>query len=170
MTDILKGKRILIVDDEPDVIETLCVLLDMCVIDSAQDFETAEKLLQEKDFDAAVLDIMGVKGYDLLQIARERSVPALMLTAHALSPEYLIKSLRGGALAYIPKDEMIDIAVFLEELIQAKITNERKSQIWFEKLSPVFDKKFGSEWRVKHKRDLIEFNLAHSREELEDIL
>jgi len=28
--DILKGKRILIVDDEPDVLESLIELLDMC--------------------------------------------------------------------------------------------------------------------------------------------
>ena len=46
MTDdqkILEGKRILIVDDEPDVLETLLELLDMCNIDTAPDFETAEK-------------------------------------------------------------------------------------------------------------------------------
>jgi CheY-like chemotaxis protein len=33
MTERLKGKRILIVDDEPDVLEALGELLDMCEID-----------------------------------------------------------------------------------------------------------------------------------------
>ena len=41
--DILKDKKILIVDDEPDILETLVELLDMCLIDSAPDFETAKK-------------------------------------------------------------------------------------------------------------------------------
>ena len=43
MSDLLEGKAILIVDDEPDVLEALGELLDMCVIDYAGDFETAEK-------------------------------------------------------------------------------------------------------------------------------
>ena len=103
MTETLKGKRILIVDDEPDVLETLGELLDMCVIDFAPDFETAEKLLEETSYDAAILDIMGVKGYDLLELARHKELPALMLTAHALSPEHLVKSIKGGAYSYIPK-------------------------------------------------------------------
>ena len=150
MTETLKGKKILIVDDEPDVLETLCELLDMCVIDYARNFETAERLLKENTYDAAVLDIMGVKGYDLLQLARIRDLPALMLTAHALSPDHLVKSIKGGAFSYIPKDEMIDIAIYLDDAIQAKLKGGRKSQNWFLKLSSIFDKKFGSDWRIKH--------------------
>jgi len=32
-----------------------------------------------------------------------------MVTAHALSPEKIIKSYKGGAASYIPKEEMGDI-------------------------------------------------------------
>jgi len=91
---ILKDKKILIVDDEPDILETLMELLDMCLIDSAPDFETAKKFLSKNTYDAAILDIMGVRGYDLLQITTQKEIPALMLTAHALSPEHLIKSIK----------------------------------------------------------------------------
>ena len=59
--DILNVKRILIVDDEPDILETLEDLLDMCLIDSAPDFESAKKFLDKNPYDAAVLDIMGVR-------------------------------------------------------------------------------------------------------------
>jgi DNA-binding NtrC family response regulator len=170
MTETLKGKRILIVDDEPDVLETLGELLDLCVIDFAPDFETAEKLLEEKSYDAAILDIMGVKGYDLLELARDKELPALMLTAHALSPEHLVKSIKGGAYSYIPKIEMVNIADYLNELLEAKIKNAQKPKKWFRKLSPFFDKKFGSDWQDKHKEVLREFNLTHTREELEKIL
>ena len=41
MDDILKGKRVLIVDDEPDILETLSEMLEMCFTDTAPNFETA---------------------------------------------------------------------------------------------------------------------------------
>ena len=92
-TKILEGKKLLIVDDEPDVVETIKELLDMCNIDAAADFETGEKLLNQNKYDIAVLDIMGVNGYELLEIANKKGVPALMLTAHALSPDNFAKSM-----------------------------------------------------------------------------
>ncbi|MFH1242059.1 MAG: response regulator, partial [Pseudomonadota bacterium] len=88
-TDILKGKNILLVDDEPDILETLAETLDECDIETASTFESAKKLLESKVYDAAVLDIMGVRGFDLLEIATRKKIPALMLTAHGLSPENL---------------------------------------------------------------------------------
>ena len=170
MTDTLSGKKILIVDDEPDVFETLKELLDMCIIDYAQDFNTAEKYLSENYYDAAILDIMGVDGYNLLTLARQRGIPALMLTAHALSPDHLVKSIRQGAFSYIPKHEMADIQKYLEDIIQAKQKGNQRPRNWFRKLSPFFDKKFGSDWKNQHKEFIKDFNLAHTREELEKIL
>ena len=67
MSANIDGKRILIVDDEPDILETLGELLEMCVVDFAPDFEKAEKFLQTESYDAVILDIMGVKGCDLLE-------------------------------------------------------------------------------------------------------
>ncbi|MDX1702218.1 MAG: response regulator, partial [Melioribacteraceae bacterium] len=158
------GKVILIVDDEPDVLEALGELLDMCIIDYARDFVTAEKYLKDNSYDAAIFDIMGVEGYKLLQLARYRDLPALMLTAHALSPDYLVKSIKAGAFAYIPKAEMVDIAFFLNDMIRAKLQNDQKSHIWFEKLIPVFNQKFGPDWENNYGEDLKDLNLIHSRE------
>ena len=39
--NILKGKKILIVDDEADILETLTDLLDMCMTETIKDFDTA---------------------------------------------------------------------------------------------------------------------------------
>jgi hypothetical protein len=93
-----------------------------------------------------------------------------MLTAHAFSPDHLVKSLKRGAFSYIPKDEMVNIATYLDEAIQAKYIDDRKTKNWFRKLSPLFDKKFGSGWRIKHKGDLENLDLTHTKEELEKIL
>ena len=144
MSDVLTGKAILIVDDEPDVLETLKELLDMCVIDCAHDFNTAEQFLKIKSYDAVILDIMGVNGYDLIELTEKRATPALMLTAHALSTDALKKSIEMGARAYIPKEKMIDIAAFLEDVMTLEHGSNLKRM--FQRLGGFFNKKFGSQW------------------------
>ena len=94
---LLRGKKILVVDDEPDVLESLVELLDMCKIDTASSFEEGKKRLETDSYDIAILDIMGVDGFELLKIANEHKTPALMLTAHGLSEENLKKSAKEGA-------------------------------------------------------------------------
>ena len=70
---IIKGKRVLIVDDEKDVLDTLIDLLETCKIDAASSFEEAKGLLESNFYDVAVLDIMGVDGYKLLEIANSKN-------------------------------------------------------------------------------------------------
>ncbi|MBW2437376.1 MAG: response regulator, partial [Deltaproteobacteria bacterium] len=103
--DRLEGKRILLVDDEPDVLDTLVDLLPMCETVKASHFKAAKDYLESEYFDLAILDIMGVEGYHLLEIANQRDVTAVMLTAHALSPENVVKSYKEGAASYLPKEE-----------------------------------------------------------------
>jgi DNA-binding NtrC family response regulator len=142
----LKGKRILIVDDEPDIIEILKEFLDMCVIDTARDFGGAKALLEQRAYDAAILDIMGVQGYDLLEMTVKRHIPTLMLTAHALSPQDFSKSIKKGALAYVPKEKISEIKDFLGDILEAR---ERGRGKWFERLEPFFEKRFGPYWKEK---------------------
>ena len=142
----------MIVDDEPDVIETLKDLLDICIIDAATDFETAKKLLNQNKYDITVLDIMGVKGYDLLEIANKKGVPALMLTANALSPDNFAKSISGGAKAYIPKEKMNEIAIYLSDLLKAHQGIEKPHR-WFTRLKSFFNVQFGKDW-LKEYREL----------------
>ena len=58
----LEDKKILIVDDEPDVLESLEELLNMCTTVRAQSFEEADALLKSQDFDLAILDITAGNG------------------------------------------------------------------------------------------------------------
>jgi DNA-binding response OmpR family regulator len=95
--NILQGKKILIVDDEVDILESLEDLLDECDIETASTFEAAKELLDANTYDAAILDIMGVRGFDLLEVATDKKVPALMLTAHGLNPDNLVGSIKLGA-------------------------------------------------------------------------
>lgn len=172
MEDILRGRRILIVDDEPDILETLQEMLDMCLIDTAPNFETAQTFLEKNTYDAAILDIMGVRGYDLLKLTNEKDIPALMLTAHALSPDNLVKSIKNGAQSYVPKDKMSDIAIYLTDIFKAREKGIKKHGTWFARLKPFFDKQFGPDWRKNNKEFWKEFDQTHpvSKEEVEEIM
>ncbi len=103
--DFLDGKRVLIVDDEFDILESLEELLPTCDITKTASFNEAKELLETEHFDIAILDIMGVDGYELLKIATERKVTAVMLTAYALSPDKpqvkLPAASRGASLAQL---------------------------------------------------------------------
>lgn len=168
MSDILTGKAILIVDDEPDILDSLEELLDMCVIDTAPDFDTARRFLKSKSYDGAILDLMGVNGLELMELTYEIGTPALILTAHALSSKNLVKTLRGGAYAYIPKHEMANISDYLSEMIEAsemldaKQKGREKPNTWFKKLTSFFDEAFGPSWKDKHREELKDLNLTNS--------
>ena len=149
---IILGKRILIVDDEQDVLESLYDLLDICKLDLASDYQQAVKLLENNEYNLAILDIMGVNGFELLEKAKEHFVPAIMLTAHALTPENLKKSAEQGAAYYAPKEELANIKAIVAEVIHAIESKKSPWEKMFQRLTTYYDKRFnGPDWREKHQ-------------------
>jgi CheY-like chemotaxis protein len=149
---ILNNKRLLAVDDEPDVLDTLEEQLegfDGLVFDKATDYDNGFHLIRSWTYDLVILDIMGVRGFDLLNAAVHLGFPAVMLTAHALSVDALKKSIEMGARAYIPKEKMSVIVPFLEDVL----TLEQGSgwQRLFKRLGGFFDKTFGPDWQKSEK-------------------
>lgn len=145
--DILDGKRVLIVDDEADVLETLKELLPMCDIVAASSYEEASQHLQSQWFDVAILDIMGVSGYELLDICAKKDITAVMLTAHAISRDHIRKSYIKGAAYYVPKEEMAELEVFLSDVLMAKQKGENTWAGWYKRFLSFCERKFGKEWR-----------------------
>ena len=148
---ILDGKRILAVDDEPDVLTVLEEeILDACPrcrFEKATRFEEACKLLESRSYDVVILDIMGVRGFDLLALAVSRNLKVAMLTAHALSPEALKRSFEMRAMAYLPKEKLGEIVPFLEDVLQYEYLPGWKRLM--QKLKGFFDQKFESDWEKK---------------------
>jgi DNA-binding NtrC family response regulator len=149
--NLLDGKRILAVDDEPDVLETLQDLLHMCDVTKAASFEEAKELLETQNFELVILDIMGVAGYDLLEISNRRNLTAVMLTAHALTPENIVKSYKQGAAYFLPKEEMVNIAGFLNDILEAKTKGKSTWDNWLDKLADYCERTFGSKWQDTDK-------------------
>ena len=148
--NLLEGKRVLIVDDEPDVLETLAELLPMCDVVKASTFDEAKNLLETQYFDMAILDIMGVQGYELLKISNEKRVIGVMLTANAMTPDNVVKSYEEGAASFVPKEKMANITTFLIDIFEAEEKGKNLWWRWFDRLADYFEKKFGPDWQKKH--------------------
>ena len=146
---LLKDKVILVVDDEPDVLEAIADELDMCIIHKARDYSTALQSITMYTYDVVILDIMGVNGFELLKKSVQRAFPTLMLTAHALTPEALKKSIKLGAVSFLPKEKMADLVYFLEQVVL-----EEGKPIWrklFNRFGGYFNQRFGPDWKEKDK-------------------
>ena len=143
---LLANKKILIVDDEADILDTLEDLLPMCRVTKAADFGEAKDYLAQQQFDIAVLDIMGVSGYELLKLAVKHDITAVMLTAHAATPENIVKSFREGAAYFLPKEKMVDIASFLADVLDAKARGKNTWDRWLSRMADYCEKSFGQKW------------------------
>jgi DNA-binding NtrC family response regulator len=149
--NLIEGKQILIVDDEPDVLDTLEDLLPDCQVQKATSFENASALLDSRHFDMAILDIMGVDGYKLLEICTRKGVLAVMLTARALSVEDTVKSFKAGAAYYVPKDEIANIETYLNDILEAHEKAKSPWTRWLQRFVPYYNKRFGPDWQHRDK-------------------
>jgi len=144
---VLKDKAVLIVDDEPDILDSIAEQLDMCRIYRAKDYEIALQLMAGFSFDIVILDVMGVRGFELLKKSVSKGFPTVMITAHALTPEALKESIKLGAVSFLPKEMMAELDVYLADVITGS-----KKMVWknlLGKLSAYFDRQFGADWKEK---------------------
>ena len=144
---VLKNKVVLVVDDEPDILDTVAELLDMCRVYKAKDYDTALQMLASFTFDIVILDIMGVSGFELLKNSVSRGFPTVMLTAHAFTSDALKTSIKLGAVSFLPKEKLAEIATFLEDVVLGS-----GKSVWrklFVKLSTYFGRHFGADWKEK---------------------
>ena len=157
----IKGKKILAVDDEQDILETIEEILEGAQVDRALDYETASSKIKETRYDLAILDIMGVNGLQLLEETVERGIPTVMLTAHAINPETLMESIRKGAISYLPKETLAELDELLNRLLEAFDRGEPPWKLLFDRLGAYFDKRFGPGWQEKDQAFWSEFSRTY---------
>jgi CheY-like chemotaxis protein len=157
----LSGKHILVVDDEPDILESVIEILDEAIVDTARDYEEAIQKITANTYDLAILDIMGVNGLLLLEKCVERKIPAAMLTAHAVNPATMMESIQKGAIAYFPKEVLADLDKLLEKLLDTWQRGEPTWKYLFETLGDYFNERFGPRWQEKDKNFWSEFSRTY---------
>lgn len=99
-SEILEDKLILAVDEEEDVLEIIEEELSDAAnitFHAATTCRQAQQSLVSYTCDLVILDIMGVGGFYLLEIANDAAFPVVVLTAHAFIPDALKKSIELGA-------------------------------------------------------------------------
>lgn len=100
--------RILIVDDEPRLLEVLTAMLEAegYSVETAGDGRAAVRILGQRPFDLVLTDIMmpGLDGLQLLRAVRERDldVPVVLMTGNP-NVESAAQALEYGALRYLTK-------------------------------------------------------------------
>ncbi len=144
--EALKGKKLLVVDDEPDVLDIVNELLETADLSAAGSFEEARSLLENESFDLAILDIMGVDGFSLLRICKSKNVPATMLTAHSMSRDSLEKAREYGAVSFLPKTELSRLPELVVEILGSVEKGETHWTKLFKRLGPFFKEHLGLLW------------------------
>jgi CheY-like chemotaxis protein len=145
----LKDLKILVVDDEPDMLDAIEDELQMCLVHKASDYETALQYLLGYSYDIVILDVMGVNGFELLRVSVSQAFPTVMFTAYALTIADLKKSIQLGAVSFLPKDKLPELKGFLEKLVRDKWKSNWMG--FFDRLGIYFNKHFGPDWKEKDK-------------------
>jgi DNA-binding response OmpR family regulator len=165
-SEILQDKLILAVDDEEDVLDIIEEELSEAAnvtLHTSTTFEKAQQYLVSYTYDLVILDIMGVRGFDLLEIANNAGFPVVMLTAHAFTPDALKKSIELGARAYLPKEKLGSLVPFLEDVLKLSYRSAWKKAL--DQVGVLFNKKFGSDWRTSETDFWNEFEKKLSVDE-----
>jgi DNA-binding NtrC family response regulator len=113
VTSTGRPPRILIADDQPDVLESLRLLLktEGYTIDTADSPASAVAIARDRDFDAALVDLnysrdmtSGAEGLDLVSNlqALDSTLPVVVMTAWS-SVEIAVRAIRLGARDFIEK-------------------------------------------------------------------
>ncbi len=116
------GKRILIVDDEPDIVKLLkarLLLLEYEVIAAYDGEEALDKVYRENP-DLIILDITlpKIDGYKVCSILKNdpeykayKNVPIIMLTGNRKEVEDISTGLKLGADSYLQKPVKVELLV-----------------------------------------------------------
>jgi len=148
-SEILQDKLILAVNEDKDVLEVIEEEFSFdapgATLHGTTTCENALQYLISYTYDLALLDIAAVSGFDLLQIAHNTGIPVVVLTAHALSPEALRKSIELGARAYLPLEKLGSLIPFLEDVLKLNYQGGWRRAL--DQVGIVFNQRFGSHWR-----------------------
>ena len=148
---VLKNKVILAVDDDPDILmvleEEILEACPGCLFQKATTYKEAVEKMISWTYDAVILDVIGVRGINLLELAQSRRFPVGLLTTYPLTPETLRLPAQVAARAYLPKERIGEIVPFLEDVLRYQ--NLPEWRILFNKITRFLGKEIERDWGKK---------------------
>jgi DNA-binding NtrC family response regulator len=133
--DTPQSPKILVIDDEEDIRESLETLLSLegYVVDMAQNGGEGLKKLENRDYDLVLLDLMmpDRSGMDVLREMRERDrdTPVFMITAYG-STQVAVDALKTGANDYFQKPwDNEKLLIEVERIISKRRLERENTQL-----------------------------------------
>lgn len=127
--------RILVIDDEADIRESLETLLELegYEVDLAQNGTEGERKLESRAYDLVLLDLMmpDKSGMEVLRDLRERDryTPVFMITAYG-SIEAAVQAVKLGANDYFPKPwDNEKLIIEIDRVIDAQRLQDENTQL-----------------------------------------
>jgi two-component system, NtrC family, response regulator PilR len=123
----MSKKRVLIIDDEPDIRELVEITLGRMQLDTdcAENITRAKQLLMQQNYDLCLTDmhLPDGKGLDLVEFIQQHfpRLPVAVITAHG-SIDTAIESMKAGAFDFISKP--VDLNV-LRKLVNTAIQSSQ---------------------------------------------
>jgi hypothetical protein len=62
-----------------------------------------------------------------------------------------VKSFKGGAAYYVPKEKMSEITTYLNDVLEAKEQGKSFLLRWLDRFATYYDNKFGPDWKKVDK-------------------
>ena len=115
--------RVLIVDDEPDILLMLRVNLEADGYETAlaADGETALRRIEEERFDLVLLDVMMpvMDGWGVLQgLADDPEAPRVIVVSAKSADRDIARALHGGAADYVTKPfSPVDLSALIQRIV-----------------------------------------------------
>ncbi len=122
---ILEGKRILVVNNEREVLKMMTEALAASEVITAGNVDEARSLIAKEFFNLAILDTVTANGCDLLQDCHAYKVPAAMLTPREVEVTRVSEAMKRGARSFFPKDELHRLQETVVDLLER--LEERKT-------------------------------------------
>jgi len=134
----MTGQRILVVDDDPQIIEfcTDALRASGFVVESRLNGREAIALLREKDFDLLIVDLIlpDIDGFEILRIAREHapSTAGIIIADHG-TMDRALESIRVGAQGFMEKPVTSgDLIGTVQDLLESRqsLYEDLRLEVW----------------------------------------
>ncbi len=116
--NILEGKRILVVDSEPEMRDSVAAVLSASEVVTVGKLDEARPLICREFFDLVILDTVSANGCGLLDVCQAKKVPAAMLTAREVEVRRLNTAMKLGAMSFFPRDELSRLPETVADLLE----------------------------------------------------
>lgn len=140
---ILEGKRILVVDNEREILNMVSQALAASEVVAVGNADEARPLIARESFDLVILDTARANGCALLDDCHANKLPAAMLTPREVEVRRLNEAMKRGAKSFFPRDDVQRLSKSVADLLE-----HLEKETYWTRLSRRIKAGFREIWRI----------------------